>query len=66
VRRGYYLTLIEVGVALEGYVYIGEKKRSEIAFINTDPAIRHFYISLWEGLGTKPHIYDTVTSTRVI
>ncbi|RFA93063.1 hypothetical protein [Pyrobaculum aerophilum] len=49
--------LIGVGVALEGYVYLGGKKRSDIAFINTDEAVRAYYIGLCRGLGLNPRVY---------
>ncbi len=52
-----YYILMATGVALEGYVYIGNKSRSDIAFINTDPAVRNFYINVCNALHLNPRIY---------
>ena len=42
-----------VGVALEGYVYVGKKSRAEVAFVNVDEVVRRFYISHLESLGFR-------------
>ena len=49
----YSWMVVGVGVALEGYVYIGKKSRAEAAFANVDVAVRRFYISHLESLGFR-------------
>ncbi|MCU7788792.1 hypothetical protein ODS41_12800 [Pyrobaculum sp. 3827-6] len=52
-----YYVLIGVGVALEGYVYVGSRRRSDIAFINADNAVRAYYLDLCRRLGLSPRVY---------
>ncbi|AKT34467.1 16S rRNA intron-encoded homing endonuclease [Pyrobaculum sp. WP30] len=49
----YSWMVVGVGVALEGYVYVGKKSRAEVAFVNVDVAVRRFYISHLESLGFR-------------
>ena len=44
----YSWMVVGVGVALEGYVYIGKKSRADV-----DVAVRRFYISHLESLGFR-------------
>ena len=51
-----YVT-VAIGVALEGYIYIGKKSRSDVAFINTDEAIRRHYVDCLLKLAFRPRVY---------
>jgi len=48
--------VVGVGVALEGYVYIGRRSRAEVVFVNIDEAVRRFYTSHLESLGFRYHV----------
>jgi hypothetical protein len=49
----YSWMVVGVGVALEGYVYVGKKSRAEVAFVNVDEAVRRFYMGHLESLGFR-------------